>query len=572
MSSEATLPRPVRGVTGGSTVPPSTRARWMGLGSVFGKGFRDSRRVVIAAGIGLGLLSLFSAAQLATTFDTAASRALLASQMAGLPPVFKGLLGEPVDLSTLGGFLSWRLLPFYALVLGAWSIGALSNTLAGEARRGSLELLVASPISRRRIATEKALAHLAGMTLAVLIAAALTWLGTVVSQKMPADAADPLAVLGEFAWIEAVAVAAGAAAFATAPFVGRTRAAGIGTLVLLGGYVINGYSSLVPLLDLLRPLSLHAWTAGQRPMAGVWDPLPVVLVALLAVALLVLGVLGFERQDLGAAERGRDTGRAGRLPQLGAGIGGPASRAFADRAPLALAWGIGMGLYGAFIALSADSLSTQLADPNGVGALIRRLYPGIDVGSAGGILQLAFFGFGALMAGLAAATLVAGWVSDERDLRLELILAAPLGRAAWTRASGLATLAAVALFAVAMAAGVGIASLAVGDSAQWPIGGCLVLGLYTAALTGIGLAIGGVRGPRFAAIGVAVIAVAFYLLDTIGGALGLPDSIRDLSLTRHLGQPMVGTLDWLGMGVCLVVAVGGLASAEWGISRRDLER
>ena len=191
---------------------------------------------------------------------------------------------------------------------------------------------------------------------------------------------------------------------------------------------------------------------------------------------------------------------------------------------------------------------------------MRRLYPGIDLGSAGGILQLAFFGFGALMAGLAAATLIAGWVTDERELRLELVLGAPLTRAAWARASGVATLGAVMLFAAVMAAALAVARIAVGDDPTWPIAGSLVLGVYTAALTGIGLAVGGLWGPRYAAIVVAVLAVGFFLVDTIGGSLGLPDSFRDLSLTRHLGQPMVGQVDWAGIGVCLALAVGGLAS------------
>ena len=53
-------------------------------------------------------------------------------------------------------------------------------------------------------------------------------------------------------------------------------------------------------------------------------------------------------------------------------------------------------------------------------------------------------------------------------------------------------------------------------------------------------------------------------------ALKLPDWVNQLALTAHLGQPMVGTWDWAGMVACVVLALGGLALAGWGMSRRDV--
>ena len=62
--------------------------------------------------------------------------------MTSLPPVFQGLLGEPIHIETLGGFLSWRVGNFLPVLLGLWSVIALSGTLAGEAASGSLDLVV----------------------------------------------------------------------------------------------------------------------------------------------------------------------------------------------------------------------------------------------------------------------------------------------------------------------------------------------------------------------------------------------------------------------------------------------
>jgi ABC-2 type transport system permease protein len=51
-----------------------------------------------------------------------------------------------------------------------------------------------------------------------------------------------------------------------------------------------------------------------------------------------------------------------------------------------------------------------------------------------------------------------------------------------------------------------------------------------------------------------------------------PDWVHQLALTAHLGQPMVGIWDGVGMGLCLALAVGGLLLAGVGMRRRDIVR
>jgi hypothetical protein len=54
--------------------------------------------------------------------------------------------------------------------------------------------------------------------------------------------------------------------------------------------------------------------------------------------------------------------------------------------------------------------------------------------------------------------------------------------------------------------------------------------------------------------------------------LGLPQPIRDLALTSHFGQPMVGAWDGVGVVAAVALALGGIAVGSWGFSRRDLRR
>ena len=89
-------------------------------------------------------------------------------------------------------------------------------------------------------------------------------------------------------------------------------------------------------------------------------------------------------------------------------------------------------------------------------------------------------------------------------------------------------------------------------------------------MAGIGIAIGGLIGPRIAAPAVLAITLITWLTDLVGGDLGIPDAIHSLALSTHMGSR------W---------SVSGTRSASWpawdwpwpawrsapGAARRDLK-
>ena len=547
----------------------STSSLWSrlyGFGSIFAKTVRDSRRATIVTAGLLALVFLGVSKAIVTEFNTPQSRAEMEALVAAVPPILQGLAGKVVNVGTLGGYLQYKYGVFFPLVVSMWSILALSGTLAGEAARGSLEFVAAAPRSRWRVAIEKLFGHVLMLGLAMLVAfVSIAYAG----YAYPVLPGDEISVLQAFAysvWMGLIALVGGALAFALAPFVGRGAAAGIAGFVTFAGFILNGYQQPVPELAPFANLTWWGWTQNHVALGGQYDWPSVALVAVVTVILLGIGVAAFARRDIGVTS----TLPTPSMPRALLGLGGPVGRAISLNLASAIAWGAGIGFFGLALGGAAKSFMDQLGDSPQFVELLSTVFPNVDYASAGGFLQLLFVEFGVILAGLAAATFVSGWASDETSGRLEMVLASPLSRGRWASAGGIGMLANVAVFVALTAAGIGIGVATTESDVVTPLVGSLVLGLYAAALTGIGLAVGGIFGTRFAATFVVIVVVVTWFIQLLGPLLNLPDVLRQVALTSHYGQPMVGVWDPVGIVVSLLLAVGGVAIGAWGFARRDL--
>jgi len=538
------------------------RHRIYGFGSIYGKTIRDSRLAfIIAAGL-LGGMALVMGLAVSSVFPTPAARLEVDKLIGSIPASMVNLFGKPVSLGTLGGYMTFKYGAIFALGTALWSILALSSTLAGEARRGSLDFVAAAPFGKRRIALEKLAAHLTMLGLAMAILAVMTTgSSTLFGDAALGDQIPLLSSVGFALWCGFLAVFFGGLAFALAPLLGRAGSAGVASLVMLVLWVANG-------LDVggIVVLSPFRWTADHIALVGRYDWLPLGLVGIVAVILLAIGVELFVRRDLGVTAGLSLPG----LPAAVLGVRGPISRAFGEQVPRALSWGIGLGLMGALIASLVGPMASQLGkDPN-LSQTFAAIFPGFDLASTGGWLQL-YAELLFIAAGFAAATFVSKWASDETEGRLEMVLTTPTARARWVIAGGVAALLAIVVMTVLFAAGIGLGAASGGVAAGDPMVGSAALGLYAAAIAGVGIAVGGLWRTSLAAEIAALLVVATYLIDLIAPPLKLPDWVHQLALTAHIGQPMVGAWDPIGIVGCLVIAVGGVLLGAWVMARRDVD-
>ena len=191
----------------------------------------------------------------------------------------------------LNTYLFSMILPFIFTAL-AVSIGA--SVIAGEEESGTMDLLLAHPVSRRRAVVEKALA----LMVAVILMGAV--------QVLLIGALGPLVDL-HVGWVGLIAASVGTILFGVlggllAMLVGSIRgqkglATAVAWGVAIGGYLLSIVASLADALDFLRYLSpLYHATVGNPVENG----MPVNYLFLVAgvVALLLSTLAVFERHDL----------------------------------------------------------------------------------------------------------------------------------------------------------------------------------------------------------------------------------------------------------------------------------
>jgi beta-exotoxin I transport system permease protein len=260
---------------------------------LFRRGVRDGARGLLAWCLGVAAYALLLAAIFPSVKDTPELDKLVESY----PDALKSLFGlsENADLSSGAGFIDAELfsfmLPLFTLVL---AIGAGARTLAGEEESGRLELVLAYPVRRRDAVLAKGAAVAA--ELAVFSAAAFGALALASSlfdldlslSRLAAGVAG-VAVLGLFhAW---TALAIGAAVPSRALALG-----GAGALAA-AAYLVGGLHELASWLDPFRFLSTF-WWIGQAPLQQGVDAWRLALVAAVAVVVLGLAAVLYERRDL----------------------------------------------------------------------------------------------------------------------------------------------------------------------------------------------------------------------------------------------------------------------------------
>jgi ABC-2 type transport system permease protein len=189
--------------------------------------------------------------------------------------------------------------PIAIILVSIFAIGFAASAVAGERQRGTLEVLLARPLSRRTVYLTLLVAVLVFIGI-VLIAASLgTLLGAGIvgiAGELHAERLPLLWLNGMLLWgsIAAISLAASVSFDRLTPALGLTLA------IVVASYFLYVLGSLWPDAKGLEPYSVFNYLASRDILNGTVDIVGLGLLAAVAAIAIAIALVVFPRRDLAA--------------------------------------------------------------------------------------------------------------------------------------------------------------------------------------------------------------------------------------------------------------------------------
>ncbi len=494
----------------------------------------------------------------ASSYKTVSQRAGIAKEF-GANAGISALVGPAHELQTVAGFTVWKCLAVLAVVGGVWGLLTGTRLLRGEEDAGRWELLLAGQTTRRAAAAQ-ALAGLGcGVAALWVVTAVIT---VVVGRSSKVDFSVGGALFLAVAVVAAAAMFLAVGAFASQLAATRRQASAYAGAALGVSYALRMVADSGTGLDWLRWVSPLGWIEQLQPLT---TPHPF---ALLPIAGLV-GLLSlFTIRLAGERDLGGSTlpDRSGSVPHTRLCFGPSGLNIRLMRSTL-VGWGVGIAAYGLILGLVAKSGGSALSSSASMTRALSRL---------GAIGAYAYLGVAFLMMAVILAIVAAGQISaargEEAGGRLDHFLVRPVSRSSWL--AGRLLIATIVLVVGGLLAGVctwlGAASQHTGVSFASVLDAGLNVVPPAVCILGVGAFVLGVW-PRASNVATYGLLVWSFLVELIGGVVGLNHWVLDASLFHQMAAAPAASPDWTTGGV--LVAVGAVAAVLGGIAfaHRDLK-
>lgn len=261
------------------------------LRDIWTKTLWDQRRALLGWAIGFAAVSLVYGG-----FYPFAATPEYADLIEGLPPALAEAMGWG-DISTPHGYLGATVFGILGPVLAIiMAIGMGTRAIAGGEEDGSLEMLIAHPVTRTRVVVQKAVALavatvMAGVVVLVAILAIRGPIDLELSFANIAAASLDLALMG---------LLFGSLAIFVGGITGRRGLAiSVSAAVVVVAYLANGLAPQVDALAWLQNVSPFHWADGARTLRDGIDPVNALLLGGVAVVLVAGAAFAFNRRDVG---------------------------------------------------------------------------------------------------------------------------------------------------------------------------------------------------------------------------------------------------------------------------------
>ena len=522
--------------------------------------------IVMAAISGLaGLLNGVGFIQLAGT--SPAERHAFAAQMEVLGRQLSYLLPAPIQLDTVGGYLTWRSFSTVAFVYAIWALLAGTGAARGDEERGLTESWLAAGISRLRLLLTRSAGFALACAVSILAGTLVTYAGT----ALVGEPLDMSAVLLEVVLTFALAlVGFGIGVAASQLVITRRSASSLGAVVLVGTYVLNSLARSGVDVGALAAVSPFYLFDRSTPLVtgGTFNVAATAALVSEAAILVALAAIAFVRRDIGGslvrlqAERTQSTQRPSRDPLLRL----PVLAAVDQQRWWIGGWAVGISA----LAYLLTSLARTIVDSMNAIPSMRVYMERLGVNAYSDFIGAIWFGTALLIITILVVVQVAAWAADDADGRLESMLAAGASRTRVVLERIASLLVAVAIVAGVSSLVVALAAASFGIAVPGDrLALATILMLPAAfAFAAIGHVLVGWR-PRLAVLLLGAVAVYSYFVQQFAPIFEAPAWLTNTSFFALYGTPMTKD-NWGGIATLLAIGVAATVAALVSLRRRDV--
>lgn len=252
---------------------------------------RRLRGQIIGWSVGLGLYGLM----MVSLFDSIVNIEGIEELMASYPPELLAFFGDAMTgFTSPEGYIDLYYFLYMPVIIGIFAVNASANLLVGDEEKGTLDLILAHPISRAALFWGRWLGFMAAQAIILFV----SWLTWVIPSGSVGMDLTWLEILRPFIPLFAILVFFGGLALLLSFFLPSARAASMtAASLLVGNFLINGLANANEDLKAVTDyLPLHFFQSGAA-VTGInmnW------LIGLMAAtfAFAILAWLRFQRRDI----------------------------------------------------------------------------------------------------------------------------------------------------------------------------------------------------------------------------------------------------------------------------------
>jgi len=211
-------------------------------------------------------------------------------------PLMKVFVGNITDFTSPEGFINSQLLIFIVpLLYIVFAIGIGSGSIAGEEENGTLDFLLAHPLTRESVVVQKFLA----MIIAAISIGIFGWVSLIIGDAIvDMEIGYSRLAAATFGGVLLGITYGGIAFFLGAALGKRSFSIGMAGALGIGGYLLNSLGPMVGWLEPFRKISPFYYYSNSDPLINGldWSHMVVLLVVILLEG--GVAVLTFRRRDL----------------------------------------------------------------------------------------------------------------------------------------------------------------------------------------------------------------------------------------------------------------------------------